>query len=103
MSDVQVSDVVTLANVVDNTLVQKTKDDVLGQIKQIDAALAELDTKRNELVVLRFKLEGAIGFADHMLRVMGDTPDTPVVSTNQNPPSVPIPDSSNNDHTDDGA
>ncbi len=76
MSDVDTSVGLTLANVIDDVLINKGKAEILAQIKQIDAALQEVDQKRNELIAMRLKMEGAAGYADHLLGVMAAPPAT---------------------------
>ncbi len=92
MSDVTAQNGLILANVVDEGMVQKVKADVLHQIEQIDTALRDYEQKKAELLIHRYKLEGAIGLADHILTVMA-TPE----------PVAPQPDTTNNDHEQDGA
>jgi hypothetical protein len=70
MSDVNTDVGLVLANVLDETFVVGQHDEVVKQLASVDQAFQQLEAKRNELLIHKYKLEGALAACQVFLNVL---------------------------------
>lgn len=86
MTDVATDIGLVLASVLDERFVEEQRKQVTDQLVILDQAFQQLDAKRNEMLIHKYKLEGAKAACDVFLHVLRQ----PAVE--DKPAAAPVPD-----------